>query len=83
MLLVFEIFFSLCNIADQVYKDWRLGGVGGCRGGWEAKGGLKQPFGLKEQCCTFSTDTIHKGGPDSHEEQFDTPCRTMKCTLVV
>ena len=29
-------------------------GVGGGGGGWEAKGGLKQPFGLKQQCCAFS-----------------------------
>ena len=26
----------------------------GGRGGWEAKGGLKQQFGLKQQCCTYS-----------------------------
>ena len=23
-------------------------------GVWEAEGGYKQPFGLKEQCCAFS-----------------------------
>ena len=30
------------------------GQVGGGFGGWEAKGGLKQPFGLKQQCCAVS-----------------------------
>ena len=29
-----------------------VGGGGG--GGWGAEGGLKQPFGLKQQCCAFS-----------------------------
>ena len=29
-------------------------GVGGGGGGREAEGGLKQPFGLKQQCCAFS-----------------------------
>ena len=28
--------------------------VGGGGGGWKAEGGLKQPFGLKQQCCAFS-----------------------------
>ena len=23
-------------------------------GGWGAEGGLKHPFGFKEQCCAFS-----------------------------
>ena len=29
------------------------GGMGG-EGGWGAEGGIKQPFGLKVQCFTFS-----------------------------
>ena len=29
-------------------------GGGGGGGGWEAEGGLKQPFGLKLQCCALS-----------------------------
>ena len=32
---------------------WEGGGVGG-GGGWGAEGGVKHPFGLKEQCCAFS-----------------------------
>jgi len=47
-------------------------------GNWEAKGGLKHPFRLKEQWCALQyvpkTDTIHKGGPDGREEQFGIPC---------
>ena len=30
------------------------GGWGEEGGGWEAEGGLKQPFGLKQQCCALS-----------------------------
>ena len=30
---------------------WQEGGGGG---GWEAEGGLKQPFRLKQQCYAFS-----------------------------
>ena len=26
----------------------------GSGGGWGAEGGVKHPFGLKEQCCAFS-----------------------------
>ena len=52
MLLVFWIIFSLPVIS------WieSIGGglVGGGRGGWEVEGGLKQPFGLKQQYCAFS-----------------------------
>ena len=52
-------------------------GVGGGRGGWEAEGGLKQPFRLKTvlclQCVT-QADTIHKGGQTWREEQPGTPC---------
>ena len=56
MLLVFQMFFSnSCNITDWVYRGWAGGrGVGGGGGGWEAEGGLRQPFRIKEQCCTFS-----------------------------
>ena len=32
----------------------RAGRGGGGEGGSETKGGLKQPFGLKQQCCAFS-----------------------------
>ena len=28
--------------------------MGGGGGGWEAEGGLKQPFGLKQQRCALS-----------------------------
>ena len=28
--------------------------MGGGGGGWEAEGWLKQPFGLKQHCCTLS-----------------------------
>ena len=31
---------------------WEGSGVGG-GGGWEAEGGVKHPFGLKEQCSAF------------------------------
>ena len=31
-----------------------MGRQEGGGGGWEAEGGLKQPFGLKQQCCAFS-----------------------------
>ena len=59
----------------------REGGRGG--GGWEAEGGLKQPFRLKVvlclQCVT-QTDTIHKGGQYWHEEQFGTPCSPINAT---
>ena len=50
MLLVFLIVFS-APVISQIESIG--GGVGG--GGWgEAEGGLKQPFGLKEQCCALS-----------------------------
>ena len=32
----------------------QVGGGGGRRGRWESGGGLKQPFGHKQQCCAFS-----------------------------
>ena len=34
---------------ESIGGEWAGGG-----GGWEAEGRLKQPFRLKEQCCTFS-----------------------------
>ena len=56
MLLVFLIVFSAPVISRIEYI-----GVGGREesgvssgGRWEAKGGLKQQFGLKEHCCAFS-----------------------------
>jgi len=30
-------------------------GVGQVGGGWGAEGGLKQPFGLEQQFCVFSS----------------------------
>ena len=51
MLLVFEIVFSV-PVISQI-KSIASGRVKG-RGGWEAESGLKQPFGLEEQCCAFS-----------------------------
>ena len=33
--------------------EWEGVGVGG-EGRWGAEGGIKHPFGLKEQCCAFS-----------------------------
>ena len=55
--------------------------MGGGGGGWEAKGGLKQPFGLKQQCCALSMGPelvqSTRGGPggqDCRQEQFGTPC---------
>ena len=48
--------------------------MGGDGGGWEAEGRLKQPFGLKQQCCALSMGHIHKGGEDCREEQPGTPC---------
>ena len=53
------------------------GGWGGGGGGWEAEGGLKQPFGLKQQCCALSMGhrlVESTGGQDCREEQPGTPC---------
>ena len=56
MLLVFWISFLLPVISriesigvKQVGGGWGRGG-----GGWKVEGWLKQPFGLKQQCCAFS-----------------------------
>ena len=68
-------------------------GVGGGGGGWEAEGGPKQPFRLKEQCCTFNlwhkllqcTKEAKTGERSSlvpHAVLSMHP-RAMKCTLVV
>ena len=47
----FDGFFSAPVIS-------RIDSIGGGRvgggGGWGAKGRVKHPFGLKEQCCAFS-----------------------------
>ena len=48
----FDSFFSAPVIS-------RIDSIGGGRvgrgwGGWGAEGGVKHPFGLKEQCCAFS-----------------------------
>ena len=62
-------------------------------GGWEAEGRLKQPFRLKEQCCTFSlwhkllqcTKEAKTGERSSlvpHAVLLMHP-RAMKCTLMV
>ena len=50
MLLVFWVSFSL-PVITQIES---IGVDGWEGGGWEAEGGLKQPFGLKQQCCAFS-----------------------------
>ena len=40
---------------ESIGGGWAGGrGVGGGGGGWEAEGGLNQPFGLKQQCCAPS-----------------------------
>ena len=60
MLLVFGTVFSVPVISwIESIGGRRLGGGGvggweGCGGRWRAEGGLKHPFGLKEQCCAFS-----------------------------
>ena len=57
-------------------------------------GGLKHPFGLKEQCYAFSmyvtqTGRIHKGGKTAVRRSLVPhavllmPFKAMKCTLVV
>ena len=54
------------------------GGQAGGGGGWEAEGGLKQPFGLKQQCCALSMgpEPVQStgGGQDCRQEQLSTPC---------
>ena len=69
------------------------GGWGEGGGGWEAEGGLKQPFGLKQQCCALSMG--HRLVESTREAKTAVrnslvphavllmPSRAMKCTLVV
>ena len=52
-----------------------MGGLEGGRGGWEAEGGLKQPFGLKQQCCAFSM------GPEL-VQSTGWAKTTVRCSLV-
>ena len=56
MFLVFQIVFSATVISrTESIGGGRVGGGGvGGGGGWGAEGGVKQPFGLKEQCFAFS-----------------------------
>ena len=51
MLLVF-----LAPVISQInfIGGWWAGEGEGGVGGWEAEGGLKQPFGLKQKYCAFS-----------------------------
>ena len=52
MLPVFQIVFSVPVISRiESLGGGRMGGGGGR---WEAEGGLKQPFRLKQHCCGFS-----------------------------
>ena len=62
-------------------------------GRWGAEGGVKHPFGLKEQCCAFRK--LHELIQSTGEAQTAmrsnfvpnavllTRPRTMKCTLMV
>ena len=88
MLLVFWIVFSVPVIS-------RIESIGGGRagGGWEAEGGPKQPFGLKQQCCALSMG--HRLVESTREAKtavrsslvphavLSMLSRAMKCTLVV
>ena len=56
---------------------WEGDGVGG-GGRWGAVGGLKHPFGLKEQCHVTQTGRINKGGQNCHEGLFGTPCSALQ-----
>ena len=71
-----------------------MGGPEGIReggGGYEAEGGLKQPFRLKQQCCAFSvwhkliqyTKEANTGLSSSlvPHAVLLMPLRTMKCPL--
>ena len=95
MLLVFWIVFSVPVISriESIGGGRAGGGWGGGRGGWEAEGGLKQPFGLKQQCCALSMG--HRLVESTGEAKTAVrsslvphavllmPSRAMKCTLVV
>ena len=90
MLLVFWISFSLPVIS-------RIESIGGGRvgggGGWEAEVGLKQPFGLKQQCCALSMgpELVQSTGKAKTAVRSSLvphavllmPLRTEKCILVV
>ena len=92
MLLVFWIFFSVPVISRIESIGGGLAGWG-WGGGWEAEGGLKQPFGLKQQCCALSMG--HRLVESTREAKTAVrsslvphavllmPSRAMKCTLVV
>ena len=65
----------------------------GCGGRWGAEGGVKHPFGLKEQSCAFSkcheliqttreAQTAVRSSLVPHAVLLTHP-RTMNCTLVV
>ena len=68
-------------------------GWGGGGGGWEAEGGLKQPFGPKQQCCAFSMgpELVQSTGCAKTAVRSSLvlhavlllPLRAEKCTLVV
>ena len=71
----------------------QAGGDGGGGGGWEDKGRLKQPFGLKQQCCDFImgpelvqstglTKTAVRSGLVPHSVLL-MHLRAEKCILVV
>ena len=71
-----------------------MGGGGvGSGGGWGAKGGVKHPFGPKEQWCVFrkwheltkstrEAQTAVRSSLVPHAVLLTRP-RTMKCTFVV
>ena len=95
MLLVFWMFFSVPVISriEFIGGGRAGGGWGGGGGGWEAEGRLKQPFGLKQQCCALSMG--HRLVESTREAKTAVrsslvphavllmPSRAMKCTLVV
>ena len=90
MLLVFWIVFSVPVISqiESIGGGWAGGG-----GRWEAEGRLKQPFGLKQQCCALSMG--HRPVESTREAKTAVrsslvphvvllmPSRAMKFTLVV
>ena len=95
MLLVFWMVFSVPVISriKSIGGGWAGRGWGGGGGGWEAEGGLKQPFGLKQQCCALSMG--HRLVESTREAKTAVrsslvphavllmPSRAIKCTLVV
>ena len=54
MLLVFEIAFSVISWIDPIGSGWTGGGDVEGEGRWGAEGELRQLFGLKQLCYTFS-----------------------------